>query len=97
MSWSSRKKKEGIFVPFILSEGNFFNICVLSQCAVYLNINTLYQKNITSYTFLLVFKIVERLQRILNFSADDIAKIIQNLDPNKAHHGRDQVSISVQY
>ena len=24
MSWSSRKKKEGIFVPFILSEGNFF-------------------------------------------------------------------------
>ena len=27
MSWSPQKKKEGIF---ILSEGNFFNICVLS-------------------------------------------------------------------
>ena len=35
MSWSSRKKKEGIFVPFILSEGNFFKICDLSQCIVY--------------------------------------------------------------
>ena len=23
------------FVPFILSEGNFFNICVLSECIVY--------------------------------------------------------------
>ena len=35
MSWSSRKKKEGIFVPFILSEEIFFNICVLSQSVVY--------------------------------------------------------------
>ena len=35
MSWSSRKKKKGIFVPFILSEGHFFNSCVLSQCIVY--------------------------------------------------------------
>ena len=29
------KKKRAFFVPFILSEGNFFNICVLSQCIVY--------------------------------------------------------------
>ena len=35
MSWNSRKKKEGIFCTVILSEGNFFNICVLSQCIVY--------------------------------------------------------------
>ena len=35
MSWSSRKKKEGIFVPFILSEGHLFKIYVLSQCTVY--------------------------------------------------------------
>ena len=36
MSWISRKKKRTFFVPFILSEGIFFNICVLSQCIVYL-------------------------------------------------------------
>ena len=35
MSWSSRKKKEGIFVPFILPKAIFFNICVLSECIVY--------------------------------------------------------------
>ena len=38
MSWSSRKKKQGInvyFVPFILSEEHFFNIRGLSQCVVY--------------------------------------------------------------
>ena len=35
MSWRSQKKKEDIFVPFIFSEGNFLNICVLSQCIVY--------------------------------------------------------------
>ena len=29
------RKKGAFFVPFILSEGNFFNICVLSQCIVY--------------------------------------------------------------
>ena len=35
MSWSSRKKKSGFFVTFIFSEGDFFNIWVLSQCIVY--------------------------------------------------------------
>ena len=35
MSWSSWKKKEGIFVPFILSKRKFFSICVLSQFIVY--------------------------------------------------------------
>ena len=34
MSWSSQKKKECIFVTFILSD-EFFNICVLSQWIVY--------------------------------------------------------------
>ena len=33
--WSSPKKKEGFFVPFILSERNSFNIGVLSQRIVY--------------------------------------------------------------
>ena len=32
MSWSLQKKKGLFFVPFILSEGTFFNICVLSEC-----------------------------------------------------------------
>ena len=65
-----RKKKE-FFVPFIFCEGNFFNICVLSQymvCWIYFhNIHTFftYQKT-TSYTFLLVCKIVESLQCIQN-------------------------------
>ena len=35
MCWSSRKKKSAFFVTFILSEGNFINILVLSQCIVY--------------------------------------------------------------
>ena len=35
MSRGLRKKKEGIFVPFILSERNLFKICILSQCIVY--------------------------------------------------------------
>ena len=35
MSWSSRRKKEGIFVIFVLPEGLFLNICVISKCIVY--------------------------------------------------------------
>ena len=60
------RKRRAFFVPVILSEGSFFKICVLSQCIVYWihfqNINTFrYQK-----TLLLVSKIVESLQCILN-------------------------------
>ena len=63
------RKKRAFFVPFILSEGNFFNIYVLSQCSV---LNTFSEdtyfyisKTSTSYTFWLVFKIVESLPFIL--------------------------------
>ena len=35
MSWSSRKKNEGIFVPSILSKENFLKIFVLSHCIVF--------------------------------------------------------------
>ena len=35
MSWSSRKKKEGIFCTFYIVQTNFFWHIVLSQCAVY--------------------------------------------------------------
>ena len=64
MSWSSRKKKGGIFVLLIFDWRNFFSICLLSQCIVcwihFEHIHTFtYQKNITSYTYLPVFKINE--------------------------------------
>ena len=71
MRWSSRKKKRCIFynVRFILSEGNFFSICVLSQCIVYWkyfqNIYTFtYQKTLLHTLLLLEFKIVESLHFI---------------------------------
>ena len=35
MRWSSQNKQECIFVMFILFEGIFFNIQILSQCIVY--------------------------------------------------------------
>ena len=63
ISWSSRKKK-AFFVPFILSEGDFLKIFVLSQSmniSVYV-MNTPSQyayfhvsKNITSYIFAACF------------------------------------------
>ena len=31
----AKEKKGAFFVPFILSKGNFFKICVLSQCIGY--------------------------------------------------------------
>ena len=62
MSWSSQKKKDGIFIPFIVSKE------MLLIFVFYLNENSVsnklseytyfyISKNVTSYTFLLVFKI----------------------------------------
>ena len=45
-AWTREKKKKTFFVPFILSEGNFFKTCILSQCIVYWE----YFQNI--YTFI---------------------------------------------
>ena len=51
MSWSSRKKKRKFFVPFILSEGKFFNILL------YKNIYTfIYQKALLHTLFCLILK-----------------------------------------
>ena len=63
-------KKRAFFVSLILSEGNFFKICVLSQCIAYLihfqNIHTFtYQKTLLHTLLLPVSKIVESLQCIL--------------------------------
>ena len=64
------RKERAFFVSFILSEGNFFKICVLYQCIVYWihfqSIRTFaYQKTLLYTLLLLVFKIVESLQCIL--------------------------------
>ena len=56
----AHEKKEGFFVPSIFSEGNFYNIYILSQCIVYWYI-LLHIKKHYFLTFLLVFKIVETL------------------------------------
>ena len=69
-------KKRAFFVMFILSEGNFCNICVLSQCIVYWmhfqKIHTFTYKKILLHTLLLLaFKIINRLECILKFSVYD--------------------------
>ena len=65
----AREKKREHFVSFILSEGNIFNICNLSQCIlcwIHLQkIHTLTNQKTLLHTFLLlVFKIVESLHCI---------------------------------
>ena len=70
MSWSSRKKEEGIFCTNYFVRMKFFNIYVLSQCILYRihfqNIHTFtYQKTLLHALFLYVFKIFESLQCIL--------------------------------
>ena len=64
VSWSSLKKKRAFLYRLFCPEKIFLTLC-LSQCIVYWihfqNIQYFYiSKNITSYTFLLVVKIVER-------------------------------------
>ena len=65
------RKKRALFVPFILCRRNFFkNLFFISMYSV-LNMLSEYSyfyisENITSYKFLLVFKIVESFQCIVN-------------------------------
>ena len=63
MSWSSRKKKEGIFSTVYFVRRKFFNIYVLNTLSEYTYFYI--SKHITSYTFLLDFKIVESFQCVL--------------------------------
>ena len=58
----AREKKRAFFVPFVVSKGDFFKICVLSQSWIHFQ-NIYISKNTTSYTF--VFKIMESLYCIL--------------------------------
>ena len=75
------RKKRACFVPFILPEGYFFNIYVLSPCIVYWihfrNIHTFaYQKTLLHTLLLFVFKIVKSLQCILNVPITQIHILI---------------------
>ena len=66
-----KEKNRAFFVPFILSKGIFFDVCVLSQYVVYWihfqNIHTfIYQKALLHTLFALFLKSVGSLQSILN-------------------------------
>ena len=69
LAGACKRKKRAFFVPLILSEVDLFkHLCIISMYGV---LNTLSEytyfyvsKNITSYKFLLVFKIAEGLQYI---------------------------------
>ena len=71
--WSSRKKKRGHFCTVYFVRKNFFkHLCFIS---IYSVLNTLSKytyfyisENNTSYTSLLVFKIIESLQCILSIA-----------------------------
>ena len=71
MSWSSQKKKRGIFCTVYFSEQIFFEICVLYQCIVcwihFQNMRTFTYTYFTCTLLLLVSKIVESLQCILSW------------------------------
>ena len=63
LAWARprKRKNRAFFLPFILSKGNFFNICVLSRCLVYWihfhNIHTfIYQKTLLHTQFCLFLK-----------------------------------------
>ena len=74
---------ENKFVTDFKEKAELFNAFFAKQCSLIDN-NSSLPKN-------LIYLTEKRLSKI-RFSEDDIAKIIQNLDPNKAH-GHDQISI----
>ena len=91
------RKKRAFFVPLILSEGNCFNISVLSRCIVYWinfqNIHTFpYRKTSLHTLLLLAFKIVESLQLQCIFK--HIFKT--NLQRDKISCAKDFISVHMQ-
>ena len=100
MSWRTRKKKEGFFVTFIVSEENFLKICVLSQCTAYWisfqSIHTFTYQNTSLHALsLLVSKIVESIQCILNINIPDLfLPLLWRLGPSsKSFDGFDKITI----
>ena len=70
MTGARKRKMRAFSVLFILPEGNFFNICVISMYSVLNTLSEFSKKKITLCNFLLVYKIVESLQCILNVVMD---------------------------
>ena len=66
-------------------KAEFFNSVFASQCSLI--------KNDSKSPSYLSYKTDNRLSAV-NFSIDDIAKILQNLDPNNAH-GHEKISIQM--
>ena len=87
MTWSSQKKKQGIFCTvYFVQWKPFKHLCFISMYSV-LNRLSEYtyfykSKNITSYTFLLVFKIDKSLQCILK---DILSKYLIAQEFSKIH------------
>ena len=74
---------ENKFVTHFKEKTELFNAFFAKQCSL-IDTNSSLPKN-------LIYLTEKRLRKIM-FSEDDIAKIIQNLDPNKAR-GHNQISI----
>ena len=74
---------ENKFVTDFLKKAELFNALFAKQCSLI--------KNSSKLLWHLHYLTDNRLSSV-SFSQDDIAKIIQNLDPNKAH-GHDNISI----
>ena len=95
---AARKRKNRIFfVPFILSEGNFLNICVSSQCIAYwihfqnIHIFT-HQKKLLHSLFFLFLKSSKafNVSLIWRMNSD---KIGYNRQPNKQNKSRQRQKV----
>ena len=74
---------ENKFVTDFEEKAEHFNAFFAKQCSLIDNNSSLPNK---------LIYLTEKCLTKIRFSEDDIAKIVQNLDPNKAH-GHDQISI----
>ena len=74
---------QGDLITDFKIKAEFFNSFFASQCS--------FIKNASKLLSHLNYKTDNHLSTV-DFSIDDIAKILQNLDPNKAH-GHDKISI----
>ena len=80
-----KRKKRASFVLLILSEGNFFNICVSSQCITYWTIHIFYiSKNINSYTFLLILKSPKTFSVSLRWNKKHFSSFIKGAQLSKS-------------
>ena len=83
------RKKRAYFVTVVLSEGNFFNISVLSQFILYWinfqNIyNFTYQKTLFHTLLLLVFKMSKAFSVSLKLTSHDILHYLESADLSKS-------------